>query len=210
MKTRNILKLLIVIISLTTLGFTSCKQKDNPKYLGKEYGKFDLAQLTFKEDFDMLFSKIDNAHFYASDKRTLQIYRANHPITGSDLYSFYGLDLNMTTFYLKDSDKSLLAVTDLLFLSSQKADDFINKVKNSNNYQEIKTEKDERIDNYFIGVNHNSMLEITKTLFNVNKPDGECQLIVQIYQYPQNPELIRGSLITDLKTIEILKNSVKK
>jgi len=39
--------------------FMSCKGQENPRYIGAEYGVFDLNKITFGEQLDTLFSKTE-------------------------------------------------------------------------------------------------------------------------------------------------------
>lgn len=211
MKKAYSFKILITILSIITLSFSNCKQPDNPKYLGKEYGKFDLSKLTFDENMDTIFSKIDHiTSLRPSNEGSIQILKIKNFSEVNNIFYFYGLKLNNLEFFIDNSPKKLLAITDLVFVSSDEADNFINNVKKSKHYQEIPVEKDERIDKYFIGNNQYSLLEITKTLFNKDQPKGNCQVMVQIYKYPQTADLIKGTVIMNLKTIEILNNSMIK
>ena len=60
----NILSLNFLILLLITVSFSNCNAQieDNPKYLGNELGSFDLDKVTFEENIDTLFSKIDHVN----------------------------------------------------------------------------------------------------------------------------------------------------
>lgn len=60
----NIFNLKFLLLFLITVSLSNCSSqtKDNPKYLGHEFGNFDLDKVTFKENIDTLFSKIDHAN----------------------------------------------------------------------------------------------------------------------------------------------------
>ena len=43
----------------TLMIFTSCRSQENPKYIGAEYGVFDLDKVTFPGNLDTLLSKTE-------------------------------------------------------------------------------------------------------------------------------------------------------
>lgn len=42
-----------------TLLFIGCNGQENPHYIGKKFGIFDLDKVTFEENVDSLFSKVN-------------------------------------------------------------------------------------------------------------------------------------------------------
>lgn len=58
----NKIKFLILIFMTAFLVNCNSQTKENSKFLGKEYGEFNLENVTFKENVDTLFSKIDHVN----------------------------------------------------------------------------------------------------------------------------------------------------
>lgn len=125
MKIYHLLSLMSLI-----LCFSGCSGHDNPKYIGKKFGLFQIDKITFDENLDTLFSKSDffvitdkNSHFDTIQKKEIYtdtlayIYRIPHAKVDG-LYSFKGLKIkDRVVSFTADKNKKFRKVDFSFYIS---------------------------------------------------------------------------------------------
>ena len=110
----NILSLNFLLLLLITVSFSNCNSqtKDNPKYLGNEFGSFDLDKVTFKENIDTLFSKIDHVNLDRTNTiNKVWVYRNKLDANKKDDFiSFFSIQ-NFKINVIANQEKQIEAFT---------------------------------------------------------------------------------------------------
>ncbi len=127
------------------LLFSNCNGQKNPKYLGKEYGSFDLDRITFDENLDSLFSKVDKADLILIEGKdsyydTIQKKEINTNVTeyvyrmrrtkADGVYVFKDFKIKdaVVSFYT-DKDKIFRRADFSTYMTTKEYNDLLNKTK---------------------------------------------------------------------------------
>ncbi|SFC44772.1 hypothetical protein [Kaistella jeonii] len=150
---------LLVFLNLTFL-IIGCNGQENPNYIGKQYGTFKLEKITFKENLDSLFSKVNkdnlifivgkDSYFDTIKKKQIYtdttdyVYRIPHAKMDS-IYSFKNFKLKdvVVSFYT-DKQKRFRRVDFSTYMTAKQYKDFI---KNIQDYSDITTDKIKKSNN---------------------------------------------------------------
>jgi len=143
-----------------TLLFISCNGQENPNYIGKKFGTFDLDKIKFEENLDALFSKVNktdlilivgkDSYFDTTQKKEIYtdtidyVYRIPHAkIEG--LYSFktFKIKDKVVSFYA-DNQKRFRRVDFSINMTKKEYADLIGQSKD---YKDITTDQVKKFNN---------------------------------------------------------------
>lgn len=151
---------LLIFLNFTLL-FIGCNGQENPKYIGKKFGTFDLDKITFEENLDTLFSRTNKtdlirivgkySYFDALQKKEIYtdtieeyVYRIPHEkIEG--LYSFktFNIKDKVVSFYT-DNQRRFRRVDFSINLTRE---EYTNLIGESKDYTDITTDQVKKFNN---------------------------------------------------------------
>ncbi|RZL34328.1 MAG: hypothetical protein EOO96_10165 [Pedobacter sp.] len=139
------------------LIFSSCTGQNNPKYIGKKFGVFNLDKISFDENLDTLFSKSD--FFVIADKNSYYdtiknkeiytdtmayIYRIPHAKVDG-LYSFKGIKIkDKVVSFTADKNKKFRKLDFSIYISEDEYSKLLNDCKD---FKDITTEQIRKANN---------------------------------------------------------------
>ncbi|EJL74344.1 hypothetical protein [Chryseobacterium populi] len=141
-----------------TFLFISCTAQENPNYIGKQFVSFDLNKVTFQENLDTLFSKINkfdlivipdtNSRFDTlqnkiSNDPVAFIYRVKHKNTDG-LYSFQNLKVKEVVSFYTDNQNRFRRVDFAMYLSEP---EYQNLLSTNKDYKDITTDEVRKFNN---------------------------------------------------------------
>lgn len=174
---------------------TGCKGQENPKYIGKAFGIFELDQISFKENPDTLFSKVNKADLILIAGKdsyfdTLQnkqiwtdtieyIYRIPHAKVDG-LFAFKGFEIKdkVVSFYT-DHQKRFRRVDVSFYMTKEEYKNLMDKTKD---YKDITTKQIRDFNNGKYSV-FEKLDGTKKTLLyctEINDQDGEYFIKVRM------------------------------
>lgn len=124
-----------------------CQTKENPKYLGADNGVFDLDKATFKENTEILFSKVEHVTLdRTGEKSKAWIYR-NKLDDGNakqNLISFFGIENNRINV-IANSSKVIQAFTSFIE-TNKNPESLILKLDKKYGAYKVKLKPDKKLD----------------------------------------------------------------
>lgn len=147
----------MLLLPISVFLFSGCNGQENPKYIGKEFGVFDLDKITFKENLDTLFSKSDffiitnkDSHFDTLQKKQIYtdtlayIYRIPHAKVDGQ-YGFKNLNIkDKVVSFTADNNKKFRKVDFSIYIS---ADEYNKLLSVCKDFKDITTEQIKKFNN---------------------------------------------------------------
>ena len=178
-----------------TLLFIGCNGQENPHYIGKKFGIFDLDKVTFEENVDSLFSKVNkndlilivgkDSYFDTIQKKEIYtdtieyVYRIPHAKI-ENLYSFktFKIKDKVVSFYT-DNQKRFRRIDFSTYMTKDEYKDLIAKSKD---YIDVTTDKVKKFNNgkYVILEKLDGTKKTLLYCTEVNDEDGDYFVRVRI------------------------------
>lgn len=185
----------IVIPFFLLVFFQTCNSQtsDNPIYLGQKNESFNLDQVTFKENAETLFSKIPHVKIEKKMDagKTFYIYRVKVADQKDILFNYYNISEGDVEVFANQNNEIIL-FSGMKQVKKEVAQKFMEKLKGQYKKQEIAGKQNQFIDDAFTAVSGNKLIHVTMTCFKDGDLKGTCNVIYNIYKYPQkDSEAIR-------------------
>jgi hypothetical protein len=181
LKNKHTTAYLLICYSAILLMFTSCKaQEKNPEYLGIKYGVFDLDKITFLENVDMLFSKVekyykrpvDDGYFDEKLKKFMTTdtlyytYRVSPKLVTQGMFKFkdFNIKSNEAIDFYMDKARNFRRIEVSVYMNAQQYKELRSATKD---FKDITPENVKRVNNhkYIILQQIDSQMKIQTTLY---------------------------------------------
>ncbi|MFK7079286.1 hypothetical protein V3470_12600 [Flavobacterium oreochromis] len=197
------MKNIIFLINYCLLFMSSCnsQNKENPKKIGN--GAFRLEKITFKENKDTLFSKV-NPILESNKYSNIDIYfiESDQEVTmiGNEFLDFSRMD-----WYINKYEREIIALD--IFSSKLPSRNYENVLnflgenfekKDLTNYKIFDTSKKilKAYTNTYLFKSNDKYILIDYTIFEKNRDSDNFR--IRIYKYPFDKNLIKENLIDKL------------
>jgi hypothetical protein len=162
LKNKHTTAYLLICYSAILLMFTSCKaQEKNPEYLGIKYGVFDLDKITFLENVDMLFSKVekyykrpvDDGYFDEKLKKFMTTdtlyytYRVSPKLVTQGMFKFkdFNIKSNEAIDFYMDKARNFRRIEVSVYMNAQQYKELRSATKD---FKDITPENVKRVNNH--------------------------------------------------------------
>lgn len=201
-------QLSLVIAFFLLIFFQTCNSQtsDNPMYIGQNNESFNLDLVTFKENAETLFSQIPHIKIEKKmdDGRTFYIYRVKVADQKDHLFNYYNISEGDVEVFANENNE-IVMFSGMKELKKEETQKFMEKLRSNYKKQEIAGKQNQFIDDAFTAVSGNKLIHVTMTCFKDGDLKGNCNVIYNIYKYPQKDNEVIRLMTPNVEVENLLK-----